>query len=356
MENTETQESAMKKMDAEKRLTHKEKEAKFAPVVMLLLKSNQAHGLMTKAKEDVKAAAKAAYEIAEKAVKAAQADYTPQDVKMLLEQFGQYIYANAMSAVGNGVVRWNSRRTASLVKGMYGVIDDRTLTRDDKDTAKKYPALKIRYLNLHLAFIAGCEAVGYTPKFKIILNNGKVEFVDFSDRSRSGKLIGESYGMQEGTVKEVLKRLNDAVSKLNVQIEASTDMEAREKLNKQAHALNTLAGDLKRRLNSAQLGYWLKERKPQEPMPERTVDTATLPEGVTVNDQREGVATMGQALEPMGEPAAEVEGAQVAEPVNAGGGEPAAEPVVANPPPPDTRGDKRERRFRSERPGGKKRR
>ncbi len=286
------------KNQEQKRMTHKQKEEKFTPVVSLLLKSRQANAEMMKAKGDQKAQAKAAYEVAEKAAKAAQSDYSVADVRMLLEQFGQFIYRVAMVSTGNGKTKWDSKSTAWMAKGMYDVIDDRMLPRDDKDRANDQLSLKVRYLNLHLAFIAGCEAVGYTPKFKVILNNGKLEFVDFGDRSRSGKVIDTNYGLQEGTVREALNRLNAEVAKLTERAKATTDIVAKVKLNEEAGELNKLAGNLNRTLNSARLGYWLKERKPQEPMPEQVVDTATLPENVTVNSDK-GIATLAQTLEPV---------------------------------------------------------
>ncbi|MDE2001665.1 MAG: hypothetical protein KGI60_03845 [Patescibacteria group bacterium] len=330
----------------QKHMTHKQKAEKFDPVVNLLLASRAAYAARVKtekskdATDEQKAQAKAKSEAAGKAAAAAQASYTPDDVFLLIQQLNQRIYRDGVVPDGKGGERWDSWATSWEALALYDVIDDRSLPRDDKDKVANYAPLKIRHLQLHQAFIDACRTVRYFPRVKVVLvKDAGVKFVEYNDRSIRGKVIDTTYGLQEATVREVLNRLNEAVTKKLELGAAAEEMLVKTSLNAEANQLNKLAGELRRSVSNAGFGKWLSEKKPEpvdtEPEQVSEPEEVKLHPNISMGNTQPLTTTMGKEV--VMEDGEETPAAKAAQ------AEP--EPVAAGAPPamPKDRGGKKQK-------------
>ena len=207
------------------RMTWKEREEKFLPVIQKLLAATEANGAFLKAK-DKNVAADELQRLEETKNSAKQSATSIQsgsgviDVIMTADILDRRIWDEATTADGKGGYTVDLNKAYSMSQAFRSLLDDRDLPRNDKDQAKRRPAIRDQRREVNEHFISACRATSYNPA---------------NDNER-GKTVVH--------VKRVLERLSKRVGELNAQVVelkkgSEADRLTAQELNQEALNLNS---------------------------------------------------------------------------------------------------------------------
>ncbi len=237
------------------RLTPQQKDAKYGPVFNLTVKARETHKALTKAKHDGSAEEKVQEHVtavrqADKVVAEAVANYTMDDVRLLLAYVPNAAIQIALTPDGKGGMRWDAQVSRSLVHALQSLPDSVAGCAELK-------VLAYRRMRSAEMFIQLFETLSLVPRYGI--NDKSVRF---------GLSI-------------LLKKIEEA--------KASGNMA-------QVTLLNQLYTEVTRAFPKS----WLEEREEQRPQAQARPQTAAATIGEQVGAQ--AVAAAEAATVPEGKP------------------------------------------------------